>query len=649
MYPTTPFDPDFDALASGLSGEPWWVLAGRNKVKKDDIARAVSAKGEGLWRDDQTRRDEMATNVKRYTGRSMKGLHQSASVSPDTRLNVAKPAVDTLVSRIGSSKPRPRILTDGANYEVRERARMLQRFIDGCFNKYQIHSLTKEAFRDAMVCDAGVFHARPNIGKGSIEAERVFPGELLVDSISGIDRNPQDMFRVKFISLDVLANAVPSSLRAEVLKLPQVKPEDLPDYVKDNYDGSGYVRENCRMTRIYEAWHLADSALDGKSIPGRHVMAAGNILLLNEEWEHTMFPFAIYYYNKPMRGFWGESAVGEIRGLEKEANSLLQKVQRAMRVAGQPWLLRHQDDRGLPPVTDEVGLELTYKNPNAKPEVVSFQPVHPALMNQVLQLRSLAFEQLGVNDQQIAAIKPAGIESGRGLEQLSEEGLVRFKDASQEYEQFVASDVTRVLILAAQQLDEGMREHRNKGFSLSATVGNEYAKMNWSDCHLDFENYDIQVWPASSLPLLPAARNEEVGRLLEGGLIKQSTAQQLLDLPDIDEERELQAAPSRFLDWQLCEMLEKGNQMAPSERQDLQLALQRGTYALLDATRRGADPERLALLETFLDMVEAKLTPPTPVEPVQTGVEALPADPALAGGVPIAPAMPAPAGTVPVM
>jgi hypothetical protein len=96
-------------------------------------------------------------------------------------------------------------------------------------------------------------------------------------------------------------------------------------------------------------------------------------------------------------------------------------------------------------------------------------------------------------------------------------------------------------------------------------------------------------------------------------------------------------------------MLEKGNQMAPSERQDLQLALQRGTYALLDATRRGADPERLALLETFLDMVEAKLTPPTPVEPVQTGVEALPADPALAGGVPIAPAMPAPAGTVPVM
>lgn len=645
MHNDSQYEQDYNDVAAGLNANPWWVLAGK-RVKQEDIAAAITAKGEALWRDDEVRRDETNVNIKRYSGRSMRGVHQGAAISHEARMNVAKPAVDTLTSKIGASKPRPRIITDGANYAVKERARMLQRFVDGCHNKYKIASLTKENFRDAMVCDAGIFHAFPNIGKGEIEAERVFPTEILVDSVSGVDRNPQDLFRVKFISVDVLSNMCPGS-RKEILQLPTVKNEDLPEYVKEKYEGAGLRRQSCRMVRIYEAWHLADYELSGEIVPGRHVLAAGNVLLLNEEWKHTVFPFAIYYYNKPMRGFWGESAVGEIRGLEHEANRLLQKVQRAMRVAGQPWLLRHQDDRGLPPVTDEIGLEVLYKNPNSKPEIKTFQPAHPALMNQVIQLRSLAFEQLGVNDQQIAAIKPAGIESGRGLEQLSEEGLVRFKDANQEFEQFVAQDVTRVLILAAEQLDTGMRKHRGKGFTLSATVEGDYRRFNWADCCMDSASYDIQTWPASSLPLTPAARNEEVGRLLESNLITQPTAQQLLDLPDIESERDLLAAPSRFIDWQLSEMLEKGNAMSPDERQDLHLALQRVTMAYLDAVRNGVSAERIALLETYLDLCEAKLVPATPIEPSQAGIE--PIDPMIPGavgpaptGLSVAPAAPAP-------
>lgn len=594
-----------------------------HRTGKQTVASRVSAKGNQLYEDDSPRRTEISLNLRRYNGRSLRGLFASFGTAADEsnrRINITKSAIDTLVSKIGSSKPRPRVVTDGGDYEARQTARQLQRFIDASFSHCNVHELGKLAFRDGMLADAGVLHAYGNVGKGKVCVERVFPAELMVDPISAADGCPQEMFRVKFVSVDALASAVPASKRAAVMTLPVVGYDDLPDYQRDLIDGQPIIRESCRMVKVFEAWHLATWGLDGKMIPGRHVMAAGNISLLDEEYEYDTFPFAVFYWNKPVRGFWGDSAAGEIRGIEGECNVLLQKVQRAMRLAGQPWIIKYADGGGgTPKLTDQVGLEIECSAPGLEPKIVTHSPVAPDLMNQVMQLRALAFEQLGTNEHQVAAVKPPGIESGRGLEQLSEEHLVRFKDAAQTYERFVAYEVTRILIQAAGDLDKKLKEQDRKGFQVRGTVANEMVKINWSECAMSPEDYTITMWPTSTLPLTPAARHEEIQRLMEMGLISPQTAARLLDMPDLDEERELLTASEDFVDWQLSEMLEHGRVAVPSERQDLQLSAARATRALLRATRKGTNPDHLLLVEEYIDQILAMMQPPAPIDPGLSG------------------------------
>lgn len=626
-----------------------------HRTGKQTVASRVSAKGEQLYKDDETRRAEISLNLKRYSGRALRGLFASFSQAADEanrRINITKSATDTLVSKIGSSKPRPRVVTDGGDYEARQTARQLQRFIDASFAHCNVHELGKLAFRDAMLADAGVLHAYGNVGKGKVVVERVFPAELMVDPISAADGNPMEMFRVKFVSVDALCSAVPAHKRAAVLALPVVSYDDLPDYQRELIDGQPIIRESCRMVKVFEAWHLATWDLDGEMCEGRHVLAAGNISLLDEPYKYDSFPFAVYYWNKPVRGFWGDSAASEIRGLESECNVLLQKVQRAMRLAGQPWVIKYaQGGGGSPKLTDQVALEIEVEAPGLEPKIVTHSPVAPALMQQVLQLRALAFEQLGTNEHQVAAVKPPGIESGRGLEQLSEEHLVRFKDAAQTYERFVAYEVTRILIQAAADLDEKLKGRG--GFKVVGTVGNDMVKVKWSECAMAPDDFTITMWPTSTLPLTPAARHEEIQRLMQMGLISPQTAARLLDMPDIDEERELLTASEDFVDWQLSEMLEHGRVAVPSERQDLQLTAARATRALLRAIRKGATPERVLLVEEYIDQILAMMTPPAPIDPAMSGPVPLPVptaapDPSLlgAGLMPAPQAGPIGAGTV---
>ena len=588
-----------------------WYEFDPETASREAVAEAASSYAARLWNEDSDRRLDIDRALRRYSGRALRGLY-AGGIAPDkenVRFNLTKQAVSTLVARIGSTKPRPRCLTTGADYATRQRSKQLQKFLDVLYQTERVHEVGPRVFRDAALFGTGVVKVYGDCMAGRVKVERVFPAELLIDQLDAVDGCPSIFVRVKFMTRARLTAMAHEYTRADQLKkVPSVPPSEMPSSYQITESGAvETMSSQADLVRVFELVKVAHVGEDGKLVPGRRVMAAGPVLICHEEYEAEESPFLWFHWCPPLRGFWGDSAAQEIRGPEREVNRLLQKVQRSMQLAGQPWVVAEEGSITTPKLTDEPALLVMHKAGTAEPKIQVHQPVHPDLVNQAFALKRESFAALGLTELQVSGTKPAGIESGRGLEQLGEEHSLRFRDVSQAYEQFIATDLAARMITTARELDEEMREEMGHGYEVRGRFGKEAAKVKWSDAAIAPEDFTVTCWPASILPQTPAARAEEIQRLVDTRMISAEEGQRLFDIPDLEAEVSIIKADCELLDWQICEILERGQMVAPSEEQNLTYALKRGTLALLEATRHGAPLERRDKLRDFLSECEALL------------------------------------------
>lgn len=584
----------------------WWELS-------DEAAgKAVGDIGHKLWDLDQPRRTEIETNLKRFGGMTMRGRRDVISDKRMLRLNLTKSVTETLTAKVGKNRPRPTILTDGGDFALRQRGKLLQRFLDGAYQQAEIYSKTPLMFRDAMLFGTGVMHFFPHVGKKQICAERVFPAEILVDPVEAVNGAPRQMLRVKMLDRGVVSRMFPK--KKKVVEESSLVPlEDSPQaYVEDQETAQ-------TMIQVYEAWYLADTDVEGNQVCGRHVIATDAGTLCADEYDEDYFPFEFFHWTKPVLGFWGDSAVGEIRGLEQEVNTLLQSVQAAMRRAGMPWCMVPDTAKvRTEKLTNEAGLLVRYQG-QIKPEVVAFQPVHPQVIQQLWTLYAKAFEVLGTNESQAAGIKPPGIESGRALEQLSEDHIVRFDDVSKHFEDLVGRRFARQLLRVAEELDDHCRsggrgekgddadegeEGSGKGFVLRAIANKTTLKIKWSDAKIAPDDFFMQTFPTSILPHLPSGRTQEIERWQANNWVTPQKARQLLDFPDLAGAQDIGTADQDLLEYQIDQMLQDGKDVVPEPRQDLANALQWGTYCLELGMRDGTPESHLDKLRTFLQAID---------------------------------------------
>lgn len=583
----------------------WW------ESEERDVAGRMTSTARAVWEDDSWRRDEINKNLRRFNQRGLRGLFLGDGLNPDrnnVRVNISKASVETLTAKVGTARPRPKFLTQGGDWSTRRRVKKLQRFTDQATRAAKVHDVGKHVFRDAMIGGTGIMAFVPDVGRKMVRAERVFPPEVVVDEAEAVDGNPQNMFRSKFLDRSVLSTSFPKK-KGDLAAVPKA------DMTEGGDDAVTQAATSTRhdMVQVWEAWHLATYDGNGDLVPGRHVVAAGDVLLVDEEYEYDYFPFAFFHWSDPVRGFWGDSALSEIRGLEKSCNTMLQKIDRAMRLTGQPWVLSHINAK-VPDAkfTDQTALIIPWQG-QIKPEVVAHQPIHPQVIQQAWTLQSKAFEQLGLTELQVAGARPPGIESGRALEQLSEEHLVRFKDVAQRYEQLMAMDVSRHFLRCAQELDDALKARGKKGYQVRAKYGKYSADIDWAEAKVAPDDLTIEVWPTSALPLTPAGRTQEVERWQTNGWITPQRAMVLLEFPDLDSESDLASADVELVEWQLEQMLEDGKDVTPLDVQNLEYARQRVIYAIERATQDGCPLDHIDKANTYLEVLQSFL--PAPAAP----------------------------------
>jgi hypothetical protein len=629
------------------------------------VAGALESEIKRLWDADAWRREETERNTRRF-GVWMSGLFPDGSVSPrarqreDLRINIVKSAVETIAARVGSNRPRPRVLTTDGDHSLKVQAKKLQRFLDGVYTASDVYEISPDVFRDGMLSGTGVFGFDVDVARKCVKARRVYPLELLVDPVDAVDGDPSMLTRIRFLDRDDLIEAWPD--HEEAIVAARVFGPDESSTTRFAH----LAAANPRVVRVGYGWRRASYTADGEQIAGRFVMAVGSAVLIDRPWPHDYFPFSRFHFTKPLRGWWGAPAATEIRPLEQEFNRLLQQAQAAMRVAGGPIVLTPKSAKvKTAKLTDQPGAVVEYEG-NIPPSVVTVSnPVSPQILSQAWQLYAKAFEIVGTNQLNAAAVKPAGIESGRALEQLGEETSARFKQVSQHFEHVVAVDCSRQFIRAAAELDAALKERGEaEGYVLRSRQGKQMLKLKWADAALSPDDFFVDTFPVGLLPALPAGRIQAVEEYMRLGLIDSTIAAELLEFPDLDSVSNPVRADFHLLEKQIEQMLEDGEDVLPDPRQNLKRALTYGTFCLLKGLHDKVPEERLDLLRAFLAECEQLLAPPPPEPaldaggaPPVAGPEGLPPDagpmagggapPSAPGGPPPPPGLPPDAGGLP--
>ena len=224
--------------------------------------------------------------------------------------NVVKSAIDTLTSRISSSRPRPRVLTENGDYFKQTRAKKLTQYIDGVLYGAKTYEEGSKAFKDGCVFGTGIIKVIPDYTTGEIHTERVLPTELIIDDMEALHGLPLTMYQERRYNRETLSQLFPK--HAERIRDAAASSSQSPD-----------------MVTVWEGWR----------INGKHVVCIEGTTLYENEWKYDCFPFAFFRYTSAIASFWGTGIAEEVKGKQIEINKLLRDIQRAQHLIARPRIL----------------------------------------------------------------------------------------------------------------------------------------------------------------------------------------------------------------------------------------------------------------------------------------------------------------------
>lgn len=567
----------------------WWTAAGGDVADRlfayHDRIRSRLGSG---WR------ERWVTFARLYSNERILALSPGSYTTrvddASMRLNVVSAVVDTLLSKIGQSRPAPQFLTSGADYKLRRKAKKANKFGKGMLHQCGAYETAPMVLLDALVFGTGVFKVHSSDKK--LDGERVFPWELLLDPVESWYGKPRTWLQRKFIERDVLLAKFGGDPRSASYKA-------IESATRADRDDLGRAVESDQIL-VLEAWRLPSS--DGAK-DGRHVIAIEGAALLDEKWKRCRAPFAVFHWRKPLVGFWGRGVAESLMPVQYEINTLLKKIQRAFALLGVPRVILDASS-GVPEfhINNEIGAIIKCRTGAAPPTVIAPQTIHPEVFQHLGWLYQRSFEQEGISQMAAAAARPAGLDSGEALREYGDQTSERFVDSMRRWESFFM-DIVRI----------GLDEVRAiGGVSVDVPDRNVKEDLSWSDIDLQDSAYVLQCFPMALLPQLPAARQQRIEEMTAAGWFGKEEAMELMDFPDLEDATSAATAPRTSIRQRIDRMLD-GEYIAP-EPFDVAAGPQSPAItmvlsAYLSERENGCPDDILQLLRDWLSACNALLQP----------------------------------------
>lgn len=497
-------------------------------------------------------------------------------------MNVVQSCVDTLVSRISQSRPRPVFLTDNGNYKERRLGKQLNQFILGEFYRNKTYDLGSLVLRDAAVTGTGCIKIVKEHNK--VTLERVLNTELFIDQNEAAYGEARQLYQFKLIDRDVLAEYFPE-YRSTVQKAE-----------------AGFLDNSSEVSRsvsdqiiVVEAWHLPSGP---NANDGRHTIACSAGVIFDEEYNKETFPFVFLHYTPRIMGFWAQSLAEQLMGTQMEINKLLMTISSAINLVGVPRVFIEEGSKIVKShLNNQVGSIVTFRGVKPQYEVAPCMPGE--VYAQLQRLINYAYQQSGISALAASSQKPAGLTSGAALREYDDIQADRFAALVRRYDQMFI-DLAYQVIDGAKDIAEETGRYQS-----IYPDKNGVQKVDFPNIELLKNPYIIQCYDASSLPKDPSGRLQKVVEMMQAQLITPQEGRRLLDYPDIEQVDKLANAAEERIYQILDKIIDDGDYTPPDPLLDLELAKQTAqqyynVYAVSDL-----EQDKLQLILDFYDQATA--------------------------------------------
>lgn len=603
-----------------LGTSSWWTAR-----SQEERARQMLTSATFLKEQQQYRYRQAAIYARLYSNLPMAGwvgsnlsrMSYSNQLPMDRpTMNVIQSCIDTLVSRLTQSRPRPVFLTDNADYKKRSLAKQMNDFMQGEFYQTKAHQHMRRMLLDAAILGTGCIKIFENQEK-RVGLERVLCTELLVDQNDGLYGFPRQMYQVSLVDRAVLKDSFPDDK-----KVVEEAEQGYPDA------GGESARTVADQVMVVEGWHLPSGPDAGD---GRHVIACSSGNILDEEWESDKFPFVFLHYSQRMLGFWGQPLAEQLMGTQVEINKLLSTISASINLVGVPRVFVEDGSKVVSAhLNNQIGAIVTYRG--SKP-IYEVAPCMPAEVYMQLQrLVDYAYQQSGISALAAASQKPAGLDSGAALREFDDLQSDRFASLSKQYDE-VAIELAYHIFDKACEIADRDGKYQTVFPNKNGTKQIDLPEIK----AIEDDPFVFQSFDASSLPRDPAGRLQKIVEMIQGGMISVSEGRRLLDYPDIEQNSKLENASEERILKYLDEIVEDGEYNPPDPFMDLQLADKLCTQYYNLYVAANLEEERADLLRTFSTQTKALIQqmqmPAAPAPVPQAAPEALPQSPMVPNAV----------------
>lgn len=531
----------------------WWEAQSEEQLNSQLLGTVAYLKQNQTWRVRQ-----IATSIRLYCGLSVYS-YAGSNVSkmdqtktlPDDRptFNLIQSCTDTLVSRLGQSRPAPVFLTDNSDYKERHIAQQLNGFILGEFYQVKAYDKATDILRDGIVTGTGCLKVYED-DDARVAVDRVLCGDLYMDMNDSINGDPQQLYQVKLMD------------RGKVLaRHPKHKKmiESAPNAYPDNSPGNEATTADQIM--VVEGWKLPPHK-DGL---GRHTLACEAGLIFDEEYKKLKFPFVWFLYSKPYLGFWAQGLATQLFGTQLTLNRILYTIARAITLVGVPRVFQEQNSKVMTASNNnEIGVIIKYSGVKPSYEVAPCNA--PELYNEREKLIQYGYQQTGVSSMQATSQKPEGLDSGEAIRSYDNIATDRMASLARKFDQVF---IDLAYLVTDKAIDIAKRDGKYQTVFPNKDGTKEIDLPNIKYLQ---DPFTIQCFSESSLPKDPAGRMQKITEMVQSGMISLKEGRRLLNYPDLGQMEKLANASEERIFQYLDAIVEKGKFNKPDPFMDLALA-----------------------------------------------------------------------------
>lgn len=554
----------------------WWAAEPRAGDREEErrFASEIQAAVDEIHQEQADAYREQVCNARLYWARSAgqfdlySGLQ---SLTAEVNDNVIQRQVDSVTSVVARHRHRVRALTDGGSWADQLTARRLDKALLAAFRAMNVWTHHVDAFRDAALFGVGAVAYELQAGRPV--ARRVLAPNLLVwekEAQSG--RPPRQYHELVLMHEDEIAARWGEAALRRLREAGE--------------DGAAGVAESARFRdiacplRVVRISHAV--ALPGAG-PGRAVVSCGSVVLSDEKYRRTEPPYVFYFWNRPLSGWRGRPLVRDLLGIQEALNRYHEIFDREVETHAHTRTWIEAGSRvNVEQLTNAAG-ELAYFT--GQPPVIQQHPgPSPALPARMAELNDLAMRTSAVNELTTQAARPEGINSARGLRELTSEQSRRFAIQERDYELTFEAAAELVVTL--------LREARaGKAPRPAWMAENLWDSIDWSRVDLESQRFVFSLQAASILSTTPGSRLQEVTELAQFQVLRPDEARRLLQHPDLEASDKLGTAVIDFADWTIDRLMEGAVPPIDAQAGDPQLLQERVRQALAAAIAGGAEED----------------------------------------------------------